>query len=115
MSCSFACGAAIRFSRRSSIQTTVLPVSRAASATASSSGWSGIFCPNPPPTSGVMTRMRASPMPVAIASLRRSRCGDWVELQKVSSPVAGSYEAAQPRASMGTAAYRFPRNTPSVT
>ena len=97
-----------RFSRRSSTHTTGRPRARAASATATSSGCIGIFCPNPPPTSGTITRIRPSGIPVASASRRRRRCGHWVEAQKVSSPRAASKLAAQPRVSMGTAAWRLP-------
>src|SRR2546425_6767759 len=41
------------------------------------SGGSDIFCPNPPPTSGAMTRSSDSGMPIRSAIAVRIRCGVW--------------------------------------
>ncbi len=43
-----------------------------------SSGLTWILPPNPPPTSGAMTRSLCSGMPVTIAAITRRMCGIWV-------------------------------------
>jgi hypothetical protein len=64
-----------------------------------------IFCPNPPPVSRMITRIRCSGSPSSREQNIRTSCGDWVAAQIVSSPDARSWSTTRPRVSMGTAAY----------
>ena len=56
--------------------------------------------PNPPPTSGAMTRSLSSGIPVTTEQRKRTMCGFWVVFQRVSSPVARLYWATAPRGSI---------------
>ena len=61
-----------------------------------------IFCPNPPPTSPMITRMRASGRPRIRAQIARNSCGPCVAAHTVSCSLAGSHWATSPRVSIGT-------------
>ena len=93
------------FSLRDSIQRTACPVCLAAQATAMASRSTATLAPNPPPTSGVMTRKVAGSMPRVPAMAPRASCGFWVLDQMVRrSPVQA---AAIARGSSGTGASRW--------
>ena len=55
-----------------------------------SPGYCGILLPNPPPTSGAITRSLSSGTPVTIDPMNRTMCGFCVVFQSVSSPVAAN-------------------------
>ncbi len=82
--------AALRCSRRSSTQRSGRPISRASAAMMSSSGNTCPFTPNPPPTSGAITRSLCSGKSMSSAILVRTMCGIWLEVQTVISPSCGS-------------------------
>ena len=73
-------------SLRDSVHLTGLPSLRAISRASTSSAVTCSLEPKPPPTSGAMTRMFCSGMPVTRASMTRSTCGIWVADQSVNSP-----------------------------
>ena len=94
-----------RFSLRDSIQRTACPVCLAAQATAMASLSTATLAPNPPPTSGVITRTVAGSSPRVPAMAPRASCAFWVLDQIVSrSPVQA---AAIARGSSGTGASRW--------
>ena len=62
-------------SERDSVYFTGLPSLRATSVVMISSGVTGILPPNPPPTSGAITRTLCSGMPSVSASIVRRMCG----------------------------------------
>ena len=59
-----------------------------------------ILLPNPPPTSGAITRSRSSGTPVTSDMMKRTMCGFCVVFHSVSSPVAGENCATAPRGSI---------------
>ena len=59
-----------------------------------------ILLPNPPPTSGAITRRRSSGTPVTSDMMKRTMCGFCVVFHSVSSPVAGANCATAPRVSI---------------
>ena len=73
-------------SLRDSVHLTGLPSLRVTSIASTSSAVTCSLEPKPPPTSGAITRMFCSPMPVTRASMTRSTCGIWVADQSVNSP-----------------------------
>ncbi len=74
-------------SLRDSVHFTGRPSLRAISTARNSSAVTWSLDPNPPPTSGAMTRMFCSGMPSTAAIRNRSTCGIWVAVQSViSSP-----------------------------
>jgi hypothetical protein len=95
---------ATRFSRRVSAHRTGLPTRVAAQATAIVSRSAPILAPNPPPTSGAITRIAARSRPSRLASLERVICAFCVLAHTVSRPPA--QVAAAPRPSIGTGATR---------
>ena len=93
------------FSLRDSIQRTACPVCLAAQAMQMASRSTATLAPNPPPTSGVITRTVAGSMPRVPAMAPRASCAFWVLDQIVSrSPVQA---AAIARGSSGTGASRW--------
>ncbi len=76
-------------SDRDSVNLAGLPSLRATSVVITSSGVTGIFPPNPPPTSGAMTRTFCSSMPSVSASIVRRMCGIWVADQTVTPSLLG--------------------------
>src|SRR5262249_16107460 len=80
------CVIAIRFSVRVSVQRRARPVCLAAQATSSASRSTPILAPNPPPTSGVITRMAPGSSPNAPIMMKREICGFCVLTQTVSLP-----------------------------
>ena len=74
--CSWArpCVIPTRFSLRVSTQRSGRPVFRAAQATTSASRSAPTLAPNPPPTSGAITRMAPGSMPSAPARMKRVIC-----------------------------------------
>ena len=76
MVCSWArpCVIPTRFSLRVSTQRSARPVFLAAQATRIASRSMPTLAPNPPPTSGVMTRIVAGSMPSAPARMNRLIC-----------------------------------------
>ena len=94
-----------RFSLRVSAQRTARPVRRAAQATTIASRSRPTLAPNPPPTSGVMTRIAAGSRPSAPARMNREICAFCVLTQTVSLPSA--QRAATARPSSGTGASRW--------
>ena len=73
-------------SERVSVHLTARPTLREIQEARISSGYSVIFTPKPPPTSGAMTRMVSSDMPSWPARNRRIRCGFWLVRCSVSEP-----------------------------
>ncbi len=71
-------------SERDSVYFTGLFSRRATSTLMISSGVTGILPPNPPPTSGAMTRTLCSGMPSVSASITRRMCGICVADQTVT-------------------------------
>ncbi len=57
--------------------------------------------PNPPPTSGAMTLMFCSGMPVTRASMTRSTCGIWVADHSVNSPPTQLHTTARGSMALG--------------
>ncbi len=102
-----------RFSLRDSIQRTACPVCLAAQATAMASRSTATLAPNPPPTSGAITRTFAGSRPRVPAMAPRASCAFWVLDQIVSrSPVQA---AASARGSSGTGARRWLTIVRSIT
>ena len=66
-------------SLRDSVHLTGRPSLRAISTASTSSAVTCSLDPKPPPTSGAMTRMFCSGIPVTRASMTRSTCGIWVD------------------------------------
>ncbi len=85
-------------SLRDSVHLTGRPSLRATSTASTSSAVTCSFEPKPPPTSGAITRMSCSPMPVTRASMTRSTCGIWVADHSVNSPP--THEATTARGSI---------------
>src|SRR6266540_2199879 len=77
-------------SERVSVYLTGLPTRSAARNVISSSGVTWSLPPNPPPTSGAITRILCSGTPVTSASISRRMCGIWVADHIVHSPAPGS-------------------------
>ena len=73
-------------SLRDSVHLTGRPSLRVTSSESTSSAVTCSLEPNPPPTSGAITRMFCSAIPVTRASMTRSTCGIWVADQIVNSP-----------------------------
>ena len=73
-------------SLRDSVHLTGRPSLRAIRTASTSSAVTWSLDPKPPPTSGAITRMFCSPMPVTRASMTRSTCGIWVADHSVNSP-----------------------------
>ena len=90
---------------RVSTQRTARPSFRAAQATAMVSRSVAILAPNPPPTSGAMTRIASSARPSVPASSPRASCAFCVLAHTVSRPSA--HRAAAARTSSGTGATRW--------
>ena len=65
-----------------------------------SSAYTSTLAPKPPPTSGAMTRIFASGMPMTSAYAVRMMCGAWVEETTVTSPVSGEISQTTPRGSI---------------
>ncbi len=99
----------MRFSRRSSVQATDVLSLRASQVTSTNSGASDIFCPNPPPTSGAITRRSDSGMPISSAMMVRIACGIWVAQLSVTRRLVGSHAACAARGSSGSAFCRRER------
>ncbi len=93
------------FSLRVSTQRTGRPVWRAAHATATTSRSTPILAPNPPPTSGAITRIAAWSRSSAPARMTRASWAFCVLAHTVSFPSRQS--AAAVRTSSGTAASRW--------
>ena len=110
--CARAWPIASMFSLRDSVQRTGLPVWRASQATITSSVDS-VFAPNPPPTSGPITRTCAGSIPNASAIPSRSPCGVCVESRAWSRP--SSNQAAVDRGSIGAGAMRWLTTRPRTT
>jgi hypothetical protein len=91
-------------SLRDSVHLTGLPSLRAISTASTSSAVTCNLDPKPPPTSGAITRMFCSPMPVTRASMTRSTCGIWVADQSVNSPP--THEQTTDRGSIAAAISR---------
>ena len=68
---------------RVSVNFTGLPSRRATRKQTSSSGVNCSLPPNPPPTSGAITRIFDSGTPVTTARKNRTKCGTWVEVHIV--------------------------------
>ena len=100
------CGAATRFSQRSSIHFSGAPSAIAAMATAVSSRPTLIFSPKPPPTSWVTTRTRFVGSASIAAKWSRAAWAPWLDNHTDISPEDGSKLATTPRVSIGTARYR---------
>ncbi len=92
------------FSLRVSAQRSARPVRLAAHATATASRSTPTLAPNPPPTSGVITRIAPGSRPSCPARMKREICAFCVLTQKVSLPSAQRAAAARP--SIGTGARR---------
>ena len=71
-------------SERVSVHLTARPSLREAHEARISSGYSVIFTPKPPPTSGAITRTRSSDISIWPAMNRRIRCGFWLVRCSVS-------------------------------
>ena len=65
-----------------------------------SPGYCGILLPNPPPTSGAMTRSLSSGTPMTIEPMKRTMCGFCVVFHSVSSPEAAIHCATAERGSI---------------
>ncbi len=85
---------------RSSVHFTGRPSLRASAITITSSAYTSSFDPNPPPTSGAITRTFASGMPSTSVYAVRMMCGPCVEVIMVTSPAALTSQSA-PRGSIG--------------
>ncbi len=95
-------------SRRSAVHLTGRPSFMDAQQTATSSGYTKIFEPNPPPTSGAITRILCSGMPRTNAAMSsRWTWGFWEVTQHVSSPVAGLNCAIDARGSIALGINRW--------
>jgi hypothetical protein len=81
-------------SLRDSAHFTGLCSLRAASRVSASSAMTCSLEPNPPPTSGAMTRSSCSGIPVSNASMVRTMCGTWVADQRVNSFPDGAHTTA---------------------
>jgi hypothetical protein len=88
--CSRLCQDAFRFSSRVSTQATARRSRRAAYTSAMSSRARHIFWPKAPPTSGATTRSRSAGIPSAAQMPVLVTCGTWVEVVRVTRPVARS-------------------------
>ncbi len=102
-----------RLSLRVSVYFTGLPRRRA---TAQAMNSSGVVCslpPNPPPTSGAITRICDSGTPVVAASAKRRMCGIWVADHIVSCSPVGS--TTTERGSMNAGISRCWRYSRSIT
>ena len=89
--------AAISDSERVSVYLTGLPIRRRDRQAIHSSGVIWSLPPNPPPTSGAITRIFDSGMPVVAASANRTMCGIWVADHIVyCSPVGSTTARAAP-------------------
>ncbi len=103
---------AVRFSLRSSTQATGRRSRIAAPATTTSSRPITHLSPNPPPTSGAMTRTRLSAIPSACAMPDLTWCGTCVDTRATSWSSRSSHSATQARPSSGSAVTRALVNTP---
>lgn len=101
--CSRPCTVVWRSSTRSLVHFSGRPSNFDPAASATSSGYSTHFGPNPPPTSGEITRTCVSAIPRCRASPVRTRCGTWLEIHTVSSSPASVYSATTARASIAAA------------
>ena len=88
-------------SLRDSVHLTGRPSLRAISTASTSSAVTCSLEPKPPPTSGAMTRMFCSGMPVTRASMTRSTCGIWVADQSVNSPPTHEQTTARGSIALG--------------
>ena len=79
-----------RLSERDSVYFTGLPRRLAAANAISSSEVTWSLPPNPPPTSGAITRILCSGVPVTADSRKRRMCGIWVADQMVYVSPVGS-------------------------
>ena len=83
--------AAISDSLRVSVYLHGLPIRRAARKVMNSSGVTCSLPPNPPPTSGAITRILCSGTPRTSASISRRMCGTWVaDHMVICSPVGST-------------------------
>ena len=82
---------------------------------ATSSGYSTDLTPNPPPTSGAMTRMLPSGRPSRPASMFRMMCGTWVPDQNVRWRDSRRQSATPARHSIGFPACRLVVSSRSTT
>lgn len=96
----------VRFSLRVSIQRTARPIRLAAQPRTVASGSAPIFAPNPPPTSGAMTRTASSPTPRLPTSCDRAIWAFCVDSHAVSLPSSPHTHDA-PRTSSGAGATRW--------
>ena len=96
-----------------SVYFTGLPRRRASAITIHSSGVVCSLPPNPPPTSGAMTRIFDSGMPVVAASANRTMCGIWVAVHIVICSPVGS--TTTERGSMKAGISRCWRYSRSIT
>ncbi len=104
---------AISDSERVSVYLIGLPSRRATAQVIHSSGVVCSLPPNPPPTSGAMTRIFDSGTPVVAASAKRRMCGIWVADHMVSCSPVGS--TTTERGSMNAGIRRCWRNSRSTT
>ena len=106
----------MKCSRRSSVNLTGRPSSRAAHGTSTSSGHGcTILTPNPPPTSGVITSTSARARPSLAATAARTPVEVWVEVQIRSRRASASQPASTPRPSSGVDADRSMYRSSSST
>ena len=106
--------AAISDSERVSVYLTGLPSRRATSSVMISSGVTCSLPPNPPPTSGAMTRSLCSGMPGDSAIITRRMCGIWVADHMVML-LARAARTTVERGSMNAGISRCWRNRRSTT
>ena len=93
---------ALRSSLRSPIHFTGRPSLTAATQARTSSEYTRSLEPNPPPTSGAITRTFCSGMPTMIPRKILRKWGTWVDDHTVSCLPNGVYSATTPRVSMAT-------------
>ena len=99
-----------RSSRRSLVHFTGRPSLRAAAATRISSGYTDALPPNPPPTSGAITRTLLAGRSSASARASRTMPGIWVVECSVRLPAR--YSARQARFSIAIGVLRWKRKRP---
>ena len=88
-------------SLRDSVHLTGRPTLRAISMASTSSAVTCSLEPKPPPTSGAMTRMFCSGIPVTRASMTRRTCGIWVADHRVNSPPTQAADHARGSIALG--------------
>jgi hypothetical protein len=99
-----------KLSRRSAVHFTGRASALEAQAATTSSLYTKIFEPNPPPTSGAITRIFVSGMPRMKAAMRSRWTWGFCEVtQSVRSPVPGAYDATHARGSIAFGIRRWLR------